>query len=41
MVLVSHDPEFVQALRPQRVLSMPEGELDYWDDQLLDLVSVA
>ena len=41
MVLVSHDPEFVQALRPQRVLSMPEGELDYWDDGLLDLVALA
>ena len=41
MILVSHDPEFVQELQPQRVLSMPEGELDYWDDQLLDLVSLA
>ena len=41
MIIVSHDPEFVQALRPQRVLSMPEAELDYWDDDLLDLVSLA
>jgi ATPase subunit of ABC transporter with duplicated ATPase domains len=41
MVLVSHDPEFVQALEPQRVLSMPEGTLDYWDDELLQLVSLA
>ncbi|HEX7165939.1 MAG TPA: ABC transporter ATP-binding protein, partial [Acidimicrobiales bacterium] len=41
MVLVSHDPEFVRALRPQRVLSMPEGTLDYWDDELLDLVALA
>ena len=41
MVLVSHDPQFVQALQPQRVLSMPEGDLDYWDDGLLDLVSLA
>ena len=41
MILVSHDPEFVQELQPQRVLSMPEGDLDYWDDQLLDLVSLA
>jgi ATPase subunit of ABC transporter with duplicated ATPase domains len=41
MVLVTHDPEFVQALQPQRVLSMPDGTLDYWDDELLDLVSLA
>ena len=41
MILVSHDPEFVQELRPQRVLSMPEGELGYWDEELLDLVSLA
>ena len=41
MVLVSHDKEFVHALQPQRVLSMPDGELDYWDDDLLDLVSLA
>ena len=41
MVLVSHDVGFVQALRPQRVLMMPEGELTYWDDDLIDLVALA
>ncbi len=41
MVIVSHDPEFVIELAPQRVLLMPEGTLDYWDDALLDLVSMA
>ena len=41
MILVSHDPEFVQALRPHRMLLMPEGRVDYWDDELLDLVSMA
>jgi ATPase subunit of ABC transporter with duplicated ATPase domains len=41
MVIVSHDAGFVEALGPQRVLSMPEGELDYWSDDLLDLVSLA
>ena len=41
MVLVSHDPEFVRELQPQRVLLMPEGQLDYWSDDLLDLVSMA
>jgi ATPase subunit of ABC transporter with duplicated ATPase domains len=41
MIIVSHDPEFVTELAPQRVLLMPEGTLDYWDDELLDLVSLA
>jgi len=41
MVIVSHDPEFVEALAPERVLMMPEGQLDYWDDGLLDLVALA
>ncbi len=41
MVIVSHDPEFVEALRPQRVLFMPEGRVDYWEEDLLDVVSLA
>jgi ATPase subunit of ABC transporter with duplicated ATPase domains len=41
MVIVSHDPEFVEALQPGRVLFMPEGRLDYWDQDLLDVVSMA
>jgi ATPase subunit of ABC transporter with duplicated ATPase domains len=41
MLLVSHDAEFVEALAPQRVLMMPEGELVYWDDDLLELVALA
>ncbi len=41
MVLVSHDPEFVRALAPQRVLLMPEGTLDHWSDDFLDLVAMA
>ena len=41
MIIVSHDRDFVAALRPERVLTMPEGVLDYWSDDLLDLVSLA
>jgi ATPase subunit of ABC transporter with duplicated ATPase domains len=41
MILVSHDTEFVESLGPDRVLFMPDGTLDYWDDGLLDLVSLA
>ncbi|MBW3669059.1 MAG: ATP-binding cassette domain-containing protein [Actinobacteria bacterium] len=41
MVIVSHDTGFVEALAPERVLLLPEGQLDYWSDDLLDLVSLA
>ena len=41
MIIVSHDPEFVTELAPQRVLLMPDGTLDYWDDGFLDLVTMA
>ena len=41
MVIVSHDPEFVEALEPGRVMFMPEGRMDYWEEDLLDVVSMA
>jgi ATPase subunit of ABC transporter with duplicated ATPase domains len=41
IVLVSHDAAFVARLQPDRVLLMPEGELDFWSDDLLELVSLA
>jgi ATPase subunit of ABC transporter with duplicated ATPase domains len=41
MVLVSHDVEFVTELAPDRVLLMPEGVVDYWSDDLVDLVELA
>jgi ATPase subunit of ABC transporter with duplicated ATPase domains len=41
MLLVSHDTEFVAELAPSRVLLMPDGTLDYWSDDLLDLVAMA
>ena len=41
MVIVSHDTDFVRELRPGRVLLMPDGTLDYWSDDLLDLVAMA
>ena len=41
IVLVSHDPEFVQALAPDRVLMMPDGQLDYYDDAMLELVALS
>ena len=41
MVIVSHDREFVGALEPDRVVMMPDGDVDYWSDDYLDLVSLA
>ncbi len=41
MLLVSHDTEFVTELAPDRVLLMPEGVIDHWSDDLLDLVELA
>ena len=41
MVLVSHDARFVEALAPERVLLLPEGTLDWFSDELLELVELA
>jgi ATPase subunit of ABC transporter with duplicated ATPase domains len=41
MVIVSHDTEFVEQLQPTKVLLMPDGELDYFADDWLDLVALA
>ena len=41
MIIVSHDPEFVEALTPSRILLMPEGRIDYWEEDLIELVSMA
>jgi ATPase subunit of ABC transporter with duplicated ATPase domains len=41
MVLVSHDTEFVKALAPTKVVLMPEGTIDFFSNDYLDLVSLA
>jgi hypothetical protein len=41
MVIVSHDAGFVRDLAPDRALLMPDGEVDYWSDDMLDLVELA
>ncbi|MDD7542336.1 MAG: ABC-F family ATP-binding cassette domain-containing protein [Mobiluncus porci] len=39
VVLVTHDPGAVQALSPERVLLLPDGDEDLWDDdEYLELV---
>jgi len=41
IVLVSHDVEYVDALAPDFALLLPDGTLDYWSNDLLDLVPLA
>jgi ATPase subunit of ABC transporter with duplicated ATPase domains len=41
MVIVSHDAGFVRDLAPDRALLMPDGELDHWSEDMLDLVELA
>jgi ATPase subunit of ABC transporter with duplicated ATPase domains len=41
MVIVSHDREFVESLDPDRVVMMPDGVVDFWSPDYLDLVSLA
>jgi hypothetical protein len=31
----------VEALAPERILMMPEGAMDHWSEDLLDLVALA
>ena len=41
IVFVSHDTEFVEQLQPTKVLLMPDGDVDYFDQEWLDLVALA
>ncbi|MBJ7602211.1 MAG: ABC-F family ATP-binding cassette domain-containing protein [Candidatus Dormibacteraeota bacterium] len=41
VLLVTHDEGAVDALRPERVLMLPEGSLDYWDSSFSELVALA
>jgi ATPase subunit of ABC transporter with duplicated ATPase domains len=40
IVLVSHDTPFVQSFEPDRVLVMPDGTVDVWSEDYLDLVAL-
>ncbi|MDO8390617.1 MAG: ABC-F family ATP-binding cassette domain-containing protein [Actinomycetota bacterium] len=41
IIFVSHDAEFVEQLKPTKVLLMPDGEVDYFNEDWLELVSLA
>jgi ATPase subunit of ABC transporter with duplicated ATPase domains len=41
IIFVSHDTEFVRQLEPTKVLLMPDGDLDYFSEDWLELVEMA
>ena len=41
IVLVTHDEGAVRALQPDRVLILPDGVEDLWNDSYADLVALA
>jgi ATPase subunit of ABC transporter with duplicated ATPase domains len=40
VVLVSHDEGAVRALKPDRVLLLPDGDEDLWNESYLDLIAL-
>lgn len=41
IIMVSHDEEFVQRLNPTKVILLPDGEVDYFSPEWLELVSLS
>ncbi len=41
IIFVSHDIEFVENLKPTKVLLMPDGQVDYFSQDWLELVTLA
>lgn len=39
MILVSHTPEFIKEIKPDRAFLFPEEKLVFWDNEFLDKVS--
>lgn len=41
MIFVSHDTEFVERLSPTKVLLLPDADVDYFNDEWLELVELS
>jgi ATPase subunit of ABC transporter with duplicated ATPase domains len=41
IILVSHDTDFVAQMMPDRAVLMPDGEMKFFDEELLELVALA
>jgi ATPase subunit of ABC transporter with duplicated ATPase domains len=40
VILVSHDEGAVAALKPERVILLPDGDEDLWKEDYFDLISI-
>lgn len=40
VVLVTHDPGAVRALKPERVIVLPDGTEDLWNDEYMEIVEL-
>ena len=38
MVLVSHDADFVSQLAPERILLLPQSQVTYFDERVLEMI---
>lgn len=41
MICVTHDPDFARLLNPDRVLLLPDGKIDFFTEEYLDLIELA
>lgn len=41
IVMVTHDEGALRALRPDRVLMLPDADEDLWSEEYLELVALA
>ena len=41
VVLVTHDPGAAEALNPERVILLPDGNEDHWSQEYLELIQLA
>ncbi|MFT4245015.1 MAG: ABC-F family ATP-binding cassette domain-containing protein [Micrococcaceae bacterium] len=41
IIMVSHDAGAVEALNPDRVIMMPDGDEDFWSTDYLDLIEIS
>jgi ATPase subunit of ABC transporter with duplicated ATPase domains len=41
IIMVSHDEDFVERLNPTKVILLPDGEVDYFSPEWLELVSLS
>lgn len=38
ILVTSHDTEFLKELQPDKILFLPQGKIDYFDEEKLDYI---